>query len=112
MMTSDFSISCSSRPPLKNGCFMRRFSNKILSRVYLLPLDGEGLRGDGLIVRSTLSRPFPIKGKGVRPTWGRRMIFSSSVGERKLMNHFVVISPISVWFSFGTLGSAALIQLL
>jgi hypothetical protein len=40
------------------------------------------------------------------------MIFSSSVGERKLMNHFVVISPISVWFSFGTLGSAALIQLL
>ena len=41
--------------------------------------------------QSPLSRPFPIKGKGdpskIETIWPH---FSSSVGERKIMNHFVV----------------------
>ena len=45
-----------------------------------------GLIGSG----APLSRPFPIKGKGVQIRCNDMPPFSSSVGERKTMNHFVV----------------------
>ena len=45
-----------------------------------------GLLGSG----APLSRPFPIKGKGVQMRCNDMPPFSSSVGERKIMNHFVV----------------------
>src|SRR5918996_3633602 len=40
--------------------------------------------------RAPLSWPFPIKGKGGQVRCSHMSPFSSSVGERKLMNHFVV----------------------
>ena len=40
--------------------------------------------------RAPLSRPFPIKGKGVQMQCNDMSPCSYSVGERKIMNHFGV----------------------
>src|SRR4249919_2389444 len=45
-----------------------------------------GLIGSG----APLSRPFPIKGKGVQMRCNDMPPFSSSMAERKIVNHFVV----------------------
>jgi hypothetical protein len=44
-----------------------------------------------------LSRPFPVKGKGVGRS--NRLRFHFSVGERKIMNHFVEVGSVR-WVLF------------